>query len=398
MPPTDSHRGLRRAGIVTAIIAVVIVVSGIGIRAADNHQLREWTDEQAVPTVAVATPTSEGAAARLELPGRLEALSRAPLHARVSGYLKSWTVDIGAPVKAGQLLAEIEAPDIEQQLLQAQADLASAEANAALASSTAKRWQSMLGRDSVSKQEVEEKAGDLAAKEALVKAERANVERLRTMKGFTRIVAPFDGVVTARNTDIGELISAGGSAGRELFVVSDTRRLRVYVNVPQVYASQLNTGGKATISVPDQPGKEYAATVESSARAVNVATGTTLMQLSVDNKAGELLPGGYANVSFELSAGAATLRIPASALIFDQSGLRVATVGADNQVVMKPITIARDRGAFIEVATGIDASDRVITTPPDGLIAGSAVRVLEPAVKEADAAPTKSKQGSNASG
>lgn len=402
MPPTDSppdtHRALRRAGIALAVIAVVIVVSGIGIRASDRRELTDWTEEQAIPTVAVVTPTSENAAARLELPGRLEAFARAPLNARVSGYLKAWKVDIGAPVKAGQLLAEIEAPDIEQQLLQAEADLASAEANAALASSTAKRWQSMLGRDSVSRQEVEEKAGDLAAKEALVKAERANVERLRTMKGFTRIVAPFDGVVTARNTDIGELITAGGGTGRELFVVSDTRRLRVYVNVPQVYASQLNTNAQATIAVPDQPGKKYSATVEASARAVNVATGTTLMQLSVDNKSGELLPGGYASVSFELAGGVRALRVPASALIFDQSGLRVATVGSDNRVIMKPVTIARDHGAFIEVASGLDAHDRVIATPPDGLLAGSAVRVLDPMVKETDASTPTNKQASNASG
>lgn len=376
MSPTDSRRGLHRAGIVIAVIVIVVVASGLGIRAADHRELREWTDEQAIPTVAVVTPTNEVAAARLELPGRLEALSRAPLHARVSGYLKTWKVDIGTPVKAGQLLAEIEAPDIEQQLLQAEADLASAEATEALAASTAKRWESMLGR-AVSKQEVEEKAGDLATKRALVNAERANVERLRTMQGFTRIVAPFDGVVTARNTDIGELITAGGGAGQELFVVSDTRRLRVYVNVPQVYASQLNTNAKAAISVPDQSGKQYTATVEASARAVNVATGTTLLQLSVDNAAGELLPGSYASVSFELAGGTQALRVPASALIFDQSGLRVATVGTDDRVVMKSITIARDHGAFIEVATGIESNDRVIDTPPDGLVAGSSVRVLQ---------------------
>lgn len=398
MPPTDSHRGLRRAGIVIAVIAVVIVVSGIGKRVSDHHQLTEWTEEQAVPSVAVVAPTIGDADARLELPGRLEAFARAPLNARVSGYLKTWKADIGTPVKAGQLIAEIEAPDIEQQLLQAEADLASAEANAALASSTAKRWQSMLGRDSVSRQEVDEKAGDLAAKEALAKASRANVERLRTMKSFTRIVAPFDGVVTARNTDIGELIAAGGGSGRELFVVSDTRRLRVYVNVPQVYANQLNTDVKATIVVPDQRGKEYAATMEASARSVNVATGTTLMQLSVDNKSGELMPGGYASVSFALSGGAQALRVPASALIFDQSGLRVATVGSDDRVIMKPITIARDHGSFIEVASGLEASDRVISTPPDGLIAGSSVRVVDPTVKEADASSPDSKQNKNATG
>jgi RND family efflux transporter MFP subunit len=397
MAPTDSHRTLRRAGIVIAVVATVIVVSGIGLRVNDHRELREWTEQQAIPTVAVVMPGSADAAARLELPGRLEAFARAPLNARVSGYLKTWKVDIGSPVKAGELLAEIEAPDLEQQLLQAEADLASAEANAALAASTAKRWQSMLGRDSVSRQEVEEKVGDLAAKEALVKAARANVERLRAMKGFTRIVAPFDGVVTARNTDIGELITAGGGSGRELFVVSDTRRLRVYVNVPQVYVSQLNTGGAATIQVPDRPGKKYSAQVVASAGAVNVATGTTLVQLLVDNESGELLPGAYASVSFELAGGTRALRVPASALIFDQEGLRVATVGPDNRVIMKPITIARDHGAFIEVATGLEVTDRVISTPPDGLMAGSLVRVLEPTVKEAEAASPANKQGNNAS-
>lgn len=398
MPPTDSHRGLRRAGIVVAVIAVVIVVSGIGIRVSDQHELTEWTEAQAIPTVAVVVPSNEDVASRLELPGRLEAFARAPLNARVSGYLKTWKVDIGTPVKAGQLLAEIEAPDIEQQLLQAQADLASAEANSALAASTAKRWQSMLGRDSVSKQEVDEKVGDLAAKQALANAARANVERLRTMKDFTRIVAPFDGVVTARNTDIGELITAGGVTGRELFVVSDTRRLRVYVNVPQVYASKLNIDAKAKISVPEHAEKEYSATVAASAGSVNVATGTTLMQLVVDNKTGELLPGGYASVSFELAGGAKALRVPASALIFDRSGLRVATVDKDNRVVMKTITIARDHGSFIEVASGLEATDRIISTPPDGLIAGTTVHVLDPTVQEADAASPKEKQSSNAKG
>jgi RND family efflux transporter MFP subunit len=395
MPPTESPRGLRRAGIVIAVIAIVIVVSGIGIRVSDHRQMTEWTEEQAIPTVAVVAPTQGEADARIELPGRLEAFARAPMNARVSGYLKTWKADIGTPVKTGQLIAEIEAPDIEQQLLQAEADLASAQANAALAASTAKRWQSMLGRDSVSKQEVDEKAGDLAAKEALANAARANVERLRTMRGFTRIVAPFDGVVTARNTDIGELIVAGGGSGRELFVVSDTRKLRVYVNVPQSYVSRLNMGANALITVPEHPGKEYSAAVAASAGAVNIATGTTLIQLTVDNKAGELLPGGYAGVSFELLGGAQALRVPASALIFDQSGLRVATVDAESRVVMKPITIARDHGSFIEVAGGIEATDRVISTPPDGLMGGSTVRVLEPAAKEADASP-KNKQNGNA--
>jgi len=390
---TAPRRGLRVAGIVAAVVVVVVVASGIGIRAADDSELRDWTNEHAIASVAVVSPTTEGDGATLELPGRLEALSRAPLYARVSGYLKSWKVDIGSPVKAGQLLAEIEAPDVEQQLLQAKADLASAQANAALAASTAKRWQSMLGGDSVSKQEVDEKVGDLAAKEALVNAERANVERLRTMQGFTRIVAPFDGVVTARDTDVGALISAGGGAGPELFEISDIRRLRVYVNAPQVYAGALTPGTKAEIAVPDRPGKKYTGTIESASGAVNVATGTTLVQLSVDNADGELLPGGFANVTFQLAANANVLRVPASALIFDQGGLRVATV-VDDKVVIKPITIARDNGSTIEVASGLEASDRVIESPPDGVSAGDTVHIVNTAApKAADATPASGKSG-----
>ena len=371
-------RRLRVAGIAAAVIVVAVVTAGIVSRAVSANHVREWTDEQALPTVAVVTPTGGGEASALDLPGRLEATSRAPLYSRVSGYLKSWKVDIGARVKAGQLLAEIEAPDVEQQLLQAQADLATAEANAALASSTATRYQSMLGTNSVSRQAAEEKAGDLAAKQAVVKAQRANVERLRTMIGFTQIVAPFDGVVTARDTDVGALITAGGS-GHELFVVSDIRRLRVYVSVPQVFAGKLAQGTKAAISVPEHAEKSYSAVVEAASGAVDAATGTTLVQLSVDNAAGDLLPGGYASVRFELPQDASLLRVPASALIFDRKGLYVATLDAQNRVVLKTVTIARDDGATIQIATGLDAHDRVIETPPDGVAAGSVVRVVDTA-------------------
>lgn len=369
---------LRIAGIVAAVIVIAVVTGGIVSRSVSAGHVREWTDEQAVPTVAVVTPTGGGKASALELPGRLEATSRAPLYARVSGYLKTWKVDIGARVKSGELLAEIEAPDVEQQLLQAQADLATAEANAALASSTATRYQSMLGTNAVSRQAAEEKAGDLAAKQAVVKAQRANVERLRTMMQFTRIVAPFDGVVTARHTDVGALISAGGN-GQELFVVSDIRRLRVYVSVPQVFASQLPNGTKAAIAVPEHPGSSYPAVVEAASGAVNAATGTTLIQLSVDNGTGDLLPGGYASVTFELPQDTSLLSVPASALIFDRKGLYVATLDAQNHVMLKTVTIARDDGSTIQIATGLDAKDRVIESPPDGVAAGSLVRVVDTA-------------------
>ncbi len=380
-----SRRGLRVAGILAVIVAIAIVVSGLVTRASGNARLKEWTDSQSVPTVAVIAPTAQGDNGTLDLPGRLEAYSRAPLYARVSGYLKSWSADIGATVKAGQLLAEIEAPDLDQQFLQSKANLATAQANVALAGTTAKRWQELLKTGAVSKQDVDEKNGDLAAKQAIVNADKADLDRLQALKNFTHIVAPFDGVVTARNTDVGALINVGSSAGQELFVVSDTKKLRVYVSVPQTYVPSIPPGTKATITVPERPGRQYTATVESSSQAVTAASGSTLMQLGLDNKDGDLLPGGYANVSLQLPADATALRIPSSALLFDKNGLRVATLDTDNKVQLKKVTIARDFGQTIEIGSGLAASDRVIQSPPDGLDEGDAVRVAQPAKTDAAA-------------
>jgi RND family efflux transporter MFP subunit len=280
-------------------------------------------------------------------------------------------------VKAGQVLAEIEAPDLDQQYLEAKANLATAEANAALAATTAKRWQELLRTGAVSKQDVDEKAGDLAAKRAIVNAAKADLERLQALKNFTRILAPFDGVVTARNTDVGALINVGSSQGQELFVVSDTKRLRVYVSVPQTYVPSIPAGTKATITVPEHPGRSYTATVEASSQAVAAASGSMLMQLGLDNAAGDLLPGGFANVSLELPADANALSIPSSALMFDKDGLRVATLGKDDRIVLKKVTIARDFGQTIEIGSGLAADDRVIRNPPDGIQDGDAVRVAE---------------------
>jgi len=380
-----SRRGLRVAGILAVIVAIAIVVSGLVTRASGNARLKEWTDSQSVPTVAVIAPTAQGDNGTLDLPGRLEAYSRAPLYARVSGYLKSWSADIGATVKAGQLLAEIEAPDLDQQFLQSKANLATAQANVALAGTTAKRWQELLKTGAVSKQDVDEKNGDLAAKQAIVNADKADLDRLQALKNFTRIVAPFDGVVTARNTDVGALINVGSSAGQELFVVSDTKRLRVYVSVPQTYVPSIPPGTKATITVPERPGRQYTATVESSSQAVTAASGSTLMQLGLDNKDGDLLPGSYANVSLQLPADATALRIPSSALLFDKSGLRVATLDKDNKVHLRKVTIARDFGQTIEIGSGLAADDRVIQSPPDGIDEGDAVRVAQPAKTDAAA-------------
>ncbi len=347
-----SRRGRRTAAVVGVVVAIAIVVFGIATRAVESSHLRNWTEAQALPIVAVVTPGGDAQDLGLELPGRIEAYARAPLYARVSGYLKSWKKDIGAHVKAGELLAEIETPDLDQQLLQARADLASAQANAALAQTTAKRWTSLLDSGSVAKQDVDEKVGDLTAKQAMVKSAQANVDRIVATKGFARIVAPFDGIVTARDTDVGALINAGGGSAPQLFVVSDTRTLRVYVNVPQSQVPGVPPGTKATISVPEHPDKTYAGTVVSSAQSVDAASGTTLMQLSVDNAAGELMPGGFAKVQLQSAGRVHTLSVPASALIFDARGLFVATVSADHRVKLKQVTIARDLGKVIEIGAG----------------------------------------------
>ncbi|SFR92453.1 RND family efflux transporter, MFP subunit [Dyella sp. OK004] len=373
-PAPISPRRLKRAGWVAVIVIVVVVVSGVATRANDARKLKSWTEAQAVPTVSVVAAERSDKGSSLDLPGRLEAYSRAPIYARVSGYLKSWKVDIGTPVKAGQLLAEIETPDLDQQLLQAKADLASAEANSALAATTAKRWQAMLGSDSVSRQEVDEKSGDYTAKQAIAKAAKANLDRIEAMKGFARILAPFDGVVTARETDVGALINAGSGSGPELFVVSDMRKLRVYVRVPQNYAPSIKPGAIAQLTVPEYPGRTFQAKVEASAGAVNAESGTTLIQLAVDNADGKLMPGGFAGVKLERPADVAALRVPASALIFDDQGLRVATLGADGKVAFKKVTILRDYGKSVEIGTGLAEGDRVIESPPDGLAEGDHVQ------------------------
>ena len=372
---TVSRRGLRIAALAGVAIAVLVVGGGIASRAANGKRLSQWTAANAQPVVTVTQPQPANGAAVLALPGRLEAYSRAPIYARVPGYLKSWKVDIGASVQAGQLLAEIEAPDLDQQLSQALADLLTARANAALASTTAKRWQDLVKSDAVSLQDVDMKNGDLAAKTAIVKATKANVDRLEVMEGFKRITAPFDGIVTARATDVGALINAGSGKGLELFVISDTHKLRLYVSVPQNYAAQITAGTQAQMTVPERPGRTFTATVETTSQSVDPSSGSTLVELAVDNASGQLVPGAFANVRFALPLTSASLSVPASALIFDSRGARVATLGADNRVVLEPVTIARDLGTVIEISSGLAATDRVIDSPPDGIGKGDQVRI-----------------------
>ena len=380
-----SRRKLGIFGLVAGIVAVLVVVTGIRAREDSDNKLREWTDNQAVPTVAVTLPDAKALNATLDLPGRLEAYYRAPIFARVSGYLKSWSADIGAKVKAGQVIAEIEAPDLDQQLLQARADLASAEASAKLSEATLNRRKTLIASNFVSMQEIDERTADLSNKNGTVKADQANVERLEALAGYKKITVPFDGIVTSRDTDVGALINAGGNSGPAMFVVSDIRKLRVYVNVPQSYVPAIKIGAKAIITVPDYPNRTFAATVEASSQSVDVGSGTTRMQLGFDNSSGKLMPGAYANVRMSLVRDGLPLHIPASALIFNQNGLRVATVGSDDKVQFKTVTIARDLGKDIELASGITPDDRIIVAPPDGIADGDQVHVV------ASGAATKAK-------
>jgi RND family efflux transporter MFP subunit len=384
-------RRLRRVGAVAAFVAIAIIAYGLVSRASETSRLRRLTEAQAVPTVAIVTPTGEENHAGLELPGRLQAYITAPIYARVPGYLKDWKHDIGAKVKAGDLLAEIDTPDLDQQLMQARAALSVADANAKLAQITAERWQSLASTDAVAKQDVDQRTFTWNANIAQVKAAQANVDQLVAEEGFKRLIAPFDGIVTERDTDIGALINVGASGGQQLFVVSETRKLRVYVNVPQNYVPSVPPGTKATIRVPEHPDKTYSGTVEASAQAVIPTTGTTLMQLIVDNGAGEMMPGDYASISLQIAAPANVLSVPSSALIFDAKGLSIATVNADNRVVIKPVSIERDLGAVVEISSGLASNDQVIENPPDGIANSAEVRIAAAASPAAVAGRPKSK-------
>jgi RND family efflux transporter MFP subunit len=373
--PVLSRRGLYITAVSAAIVAVVIVVVGVTTRKVADAKLREWTEAQAVPVVGVASPDTRSKTSAFSLPGRLQAYTQAQMYARVNGYVKSWTADIGTPVKAGQLLAEIDAPDLDQEIMQAEANLASAKANSGLADMTLKRGQGLITTYAISQQDLDQRAADASNKQGLARAAQANLDRLRVLEQYKRVIAPFDGLITARTTDVGALINAGSGGGPPLFVVSETSKLRVYVNVPQNYVPSIPVGTKARISVPEYPGRTFPATVEASAQAVDVASGATRMQLVVDNSRGELMTGDFTNVSFDLPHPEIAINVPASALIFNQRGLQVATVDSDGRIVLKQVTIARDLGNEVEIGSGISADDHVVTNPPDGITTGDKVRI-----------------------
>ena len=384
---TPLHRrppaNLKMKALVALVVAIGVVGWGLSSRARDKTALANLTQAQSVPTVKTIQPANRPDAQTLMLPGTLQAYYSASVYARVSGYLKHWLVDIGAPVKSGQQLADIETPELDQQLKQSEANLDTALANEHLTEITSRRWQNLLSSDSVSQQEADEKGGDYAAKKALVDAARADVERLRALESFKRITAPFDGVVTARKTDIGALINAGHDAGHELFTVADVHKLRLYVNVPQSYANQIQIGMKAQLEVPELPGQSFSAILADNSRSVSENSGTVLIELEVDNADGKLLPGEYGNVRFDLPRDVHAVQVPASALVFRKEGLTVATVTYDDRVAYRPIKISRDLGNIVEVASGLSTTDRIIDNPPDSLEDGDRVSVARAAISPA---------------
>ena len=372
----DMKRQLKRAGVIGGCLLAAILVIGAGIRLVQASSLRTWTNETEIPTVALIAPQTGGKSQSLILPGTLQAYYDAQLYSRVPGYVHAWYRDIGARVKKGDVLALIDTPELDQQISQARADVGAAQSAQKLSAVTAERWNSLLPLDAVSKQDAEEKDTDLASKAGATKSVQANLDRLLAMKEFAKITAPFDGVVTKRTIDVGALVSAGPAAnGDPLFTVSDIHVLRVYVSVPQSYSAQIVPGTQVTLTVPEYPGKTFTAKLVSTSNAISSQSSTLLVEFEADNAAGLLKPGDYVQVSMGLPGGSMHLRLPASTLMFRAEGLRVATVGTNNRVLMKPITIETDLGTQVVVAAGLSPRDRVVDNPPDSLGNGDEVRV-----------------------
>jgi RND family efflux transporter MFP subunit len=365
---------------VLAFIAVVaLVVSGILPRIQARNTLAKETKEMAIPTVTVVHPQRSAPSNELVLPANVQAYIDAPIYARTNGYLKKWYADIGARVTAGQLLAEIESPEVDQQLRQTRADLTTAEANLSLAQITADRYVGLLKTDSVSKQDTDNAQANYAAQKATVQSGEANVKRLEQLVSFEKIYAPFTGVITARNTDIGALIDSGSSGGArtELFHIAQPDRLRVYVNVPQVYSQAAKPGLTADLVLSEFPGRRFSGTLVRTANAIDQNTRTLLVEIAVNNPTGILFSGAYAELHLKLPGAASSFTLPVTTLLFRSEGLRVVTVKDGQHAELTPITLGRDYGSEVEVVAGLTGNESVITNPPDSIVSGEEVRVAQ---------------------
>jgi RND family efflux transporter MFP subunit len=377
-PAPQPRRPRAATWIVTAVVCLVLaflIYSGIHSRVEAEANLKRATQESAVPVVAVVDPKPGSTAEEIALPGNTQAFIDTPVYARTNGYLRRWYVDIGTRVHKGQLLAEIETPELDQQLAQAQAELNNAKASLQLAQITAARWKHLLETNSVSKQETDQAISDLSSKQALVASNEANVRRLQELQSFEHVYAPFDGIVTARNVDIGALIEAGqNTAPKELFHIASINKLRVYVPVPEVYAASIKTGEKVTLTLDEFPGQTFTGAVARNSDAIDPASRTLNVEVDVDNPKGQLLPGAYAFVHLKVPPTAGAVTVPANSLIFRKEGMRVAVV-RNGKVQMVPITIGHDYGDSIEVVAGLAPSDAIVIDPSDSLEDGARVQV-----------------------
>jgi RND family efflux transporter MFP subunit len=389
----DDHflRSVKRLLWILLVVAVILAIWGVVSRVLGRDKLARETSGEAIPVVMTAKPTPSPASDELVLPGDVTAFIEAPIYARTSGYLKMWYTDIGTPVKKGQLLAEIDTPEVDQQFRQARADLETALANARIAAVTDVRWRGLLANNAVSPQDADTRSATAQATKATADSAQANLGRLEELEGFKRLIAPFDGVVTLRNTDIGNLINAGQNAGSQLFRVADTSRLRIYVQVPEQFAPQARPGVEAELHFNEHPGTVYPAKVSRTAEALDPTLRTLQVELLVDNAKGELFPGAYAEVHFKLPGNASILRIPATSLVFRSAGLQVATVGQGSRVRLRNIVEGRDFGTEVEVLSGLSANEAVIVNPPDSITDGSQVKVAPP--RQRQPAPPPAAQG-----
>jgi RND family efflux transporter MFP subunit len=395
MPSQDikapSRRSLLTAATAAFLLAGAVVGYGFIERAQSKQEVVQWTNAQAVPTVALAQLIPGGTHQTLTLPGNIQPFNRAAILARVNGYVKSWDHDIGSTVKAGQVLATIDAPDLDQQLGQAKATLASVKANHQIASLTASRNNILLQKQIVAQQLADQTDADAKAKEAVVDANEANVRQLEAMQSFKTLAAPFDGVVTARNVELGMLINSGGS-GQPLFEVSDLHRVRIYVQVPQSFSAGLVPRMKAKFEMPQYPGVQFEATLSHISKSINASSHSMQVELQADNAAGKFFGGSYCNVHFELPSDPNLVKLPSTALVTGNQGTQVAVLGSDNKVVFKNVQLGRDLGDSVEIAAGLSPSDRVINSPPETLAAGDMVRVAAAAPQAGATSPTTSPQ------
>jgi RND family efflux transporter MFP subunit len=374
---TPSARRVLVTGSILAVAAAAIATIGISNRARSVQEVARWTDEQAIPNVTVVSPTPAPGQDELVLPGNIEAFYTGSIFARASGYVREWHQDIGAHVKQGEVLAVIDTPDLDQQLAQARADLETAQANERLSNVTAERWRTLALRDIVSQQAKDEKLGDFQAKTAAVQAAQANVARLESLQSFNQLVAPFDGVVTSRGTDIGQLVTAGGNSGRPLFTVSDIHRVRVYINVPQAFLAGLKPGLAASLVLPQYPDEAFPAELTTTSNSVTPDSRSALIELQADNPEGKLWPGSFTEVHFHLQAKGPVLHIPATALYFGPRGIEVASLAPDGRVSFSRVQLGRNLGREVEVLSGLSPDAAVIDSPPESLTAGQVVRVAK---------------------